>query len=395
MKYKEKKKVFMILLLLTIALVLRGILTSDIKDGEISRNEPGGGEKERTLEAKVGENKYEIKIEAWERQYTKKEAKKNIEKAKKEIEQIFLGKNDSLDHVNQKVIMKTDYQEGAVKAEWSLDRYDIIDSTGNFIKTELPKNGILIEARVRLLCAEVVEEYQFVFHVYSPKLSMEKQIERAVRKEEEKSRTETTLKLPKKIRGEKIIWKEKTSHSILLVLLLGPVIAVLFKIRGIEEERKKKKKREAELILSYPQFVMTLALLIGAGMSVSKAWERMSKRYKTRDSEKRIEVYEELCFTWNEIQDGIGERIAYENFGRRCALPQYKKLASILTQNLKKGTAGIAELLTREAEFAQEQRKNMAKKLGEEAGTKLLLPMMLMLAIIMVIIVVPAVISFQ
>lgn len=41
-----------------------------------------------------------------------------------------------------------------------------------------------------------------------------------------------------------------------------------------------------------------------------------------------------------------------------------------------------------------EQRKNLAKRLGEEAGTKLLLPMMLMLSIIMVLIIVPALIKF-
>lgn len=41
-----------------------------------------------------------------------------------------------------------------------------------------------------------------------------------------------------------------------------------------------------------------------------------------------------------------------------------------------------------------EQRKNLAKRLGEEAGTKLLLPIMLMLSIIMVLIIVPALIKF-
>jgi tight adherence protein C len=51
-------------------------------------------------------------------------------------------------------------------------------------------------------------------------------------------------------------------------------------------------------------------------------------------------------------------------------------------------------LLSKEAELAMEQRKNLAKRLGEEAGTKLLLPMMLMLSIIMVLIIVPALIKF-
>ena len=40
-------------------------------------------------------------------------------------------------------------------------------------------------------------------------------------------------------------------------------------------------------------------------------------------------------------------------------------------------------------------RKNLAKKAGEEAGTKILFPMMLMLCIVMVIILVPAFLTFR
>ena len=42
---------------------------------------------------------------------------------------------------------------------------------------------------------------------------------------------------------------------------------------------------------------------------------------------------------------------------------------------------------------AWEQRKTMARRLGEEAGTKLLVPLFLMLGIVMVIIMVPAMMS--
>ena len=42
-----------------------------------------------------------------------------------------------------------------------------------------------------------------------------------------------------------------------------------------------------------------------------------------------------------------------------------------------------------------EERKNQVKKLGEEAGTKLLLPMFLMLAVVLVIVIIPAFLSVQ
>ena len=212
-------------------------------------------------------------------------------------------------------------------------------------------------------------------------------------KQNRKDKTKKNFILPKKLGKKEIQWKAKSSHTVGILLLLGAVTGILLKFRGIEEERKKKKKREEELLLYYPQLVTTLALLIGAGMPVSKAWGRMANRYKKEGMAKNA-AYEELCYTWNEMQDGVGERKAYENFGKRCGFWQYKKLASLLTQNLRKGSSELSELLSKEAELAMEQRKNLAKRLGEEAGTKLLLPMMLMLSIIMVLIIVPALIKF-
>lgn len=50
--------------------------------------------------------------------------------------------------------------------------------------------------------------------------------------------------------------------------------------------------------------------------------------------------------------------------------------------------------MRQEADNAFAERKSLAKKLGEEAGTKLLLPMMMMLCVVMVIIMIPAYFSF-
>lgn len=67
----------------------------------------------------------------------------------------------------------------------------------------------------------------------------------------------------------------------------------------------------------------------------------------------------------------------------------------MLSQNLRKGTRGLTELLEREAEDAFEQRKNLAKKAGEEAGTKLMIPLFLMLIIVFAIVIVPAFFSIR
>ena len=59
-----------------------------------------------------------------------------------------------------------------------------------------------------------------------------------------------------------------------------------------------------------------------------------------------------------------------------------------MSQNLRKGTKGLSELLKLESIQAFEERKARAKRLGEEAGTKLLLPMFLMLVVVLIIVIV-------
>ena len=99
--------------------------------------------------------------------------------------------------------------------------------------------------------------------------------------------------------------------------------------------------------------------------------------------------------TCHEIESGVGEARAYERFGERCGLHRYRKFCSLLVQNLRKGTRGLVQLLEEEVSDAFEERKNLAKKSGEEAGTKMLFPMMMMFGIIIVIIMVPAFLSLQ
>ena len=65
------------------------------------------------------------------------------------------------------------------------------------------------------------------------------------------------------------------------------------------------------------------------------------------------------------------------------------------SQNLRKGTRGLTELLEREAEDAFEQRKNLAKQAGEEAGTKFMIPLFFMLIIVFAIVIVPAFFSIR
>jgi hypothetical protein len=67
---------------------------------------------------------------------------------------------------------------------------------------------------------------------------------------------------------------------------------------------------------------------------------------------------------------------------------------TLLEQNVTKGSKGMVSLLEQEERNAMNERINLAKKRGEEAGTKLLGPMILLLLIVMLMIMIPAFLSF-
>ena len=69
------------------------------------------------------------------------------------------------------------------------------------------------------------------------------------------------------------------------------------------------------------------------------------------------------------------------------------KLVSLLDQNLKLGVGTMLITLREETRDAFEDRKNLIEKKSEEAGTKLLVPMILMLVVVVVVIMVPAFMS--
>lgn len=150
------------------------------------------------------------------------------------------------------------------------------------------------------------------------------------------------------------------------------------------------KKRRQSIQLDFPDFVKKLTLLINAGMTVSKAWERISS-----DNTGGTPLYMELNTTAQEIRSGMPEHKAYEEFAKRCRIPIITRFISVILQNLRKGNAELVPILRVFANECWELRKNTARKFGEEASTKLLLPMMLMFAAILLIVGMPAVLALK
>ena len=120
----------------------------------------------------------------------------------------------------------------------------------------------------------------------------------------------------------------------------------------------------------------------------------MALDYGKTETGKERAAYEEIRTTCYEMDSGISEAEAYRRFGERCGQVKYKTLATLLIQNLQKGSRHLSDLLEKESVEAWEERKRKARVLGEAAATKLLLPMVLMLLVVMAVIMLPAGLSF-
>lgn len=150
------------------------------------------------------------------------------------------------------------------------------------------------------------------------------------------------------------------------------------------------KMRRISIRLDFPDFVSKLMLLVNAGMTITRAWERISS-----DTVKDTPLYRELRLSSQDIKSGKPEHSAYEEFAKRCRTPEITRFISVILQNLRKGNSEIVPILRVFAIECWEMRKNTARRLGEEASTKMLLPMMLMFLAILLIVGTPAVLALR
>lgn len=219
------------------------------------------------------------------------------------------------------------------------------------------------------------------------------QLQQAITAEDEGSLGENMLSLPTEIDGQRIFYSEHEDRSYLLLPLLGVIAAMAIYMRQGQARRTEKKQREALLMLDYSELVSKLMVYIGAGLTVRNALETISQHFDAliaRGIKEDRPLYQELRTMVIQFRRNMPESEIYLSFGRRVNLKPYTKLVSLIEQNRMNGARNLRAMLELEMEDAFEQRKTTARRLGEEAGTKLLLPLFIMLGIVMIIVIVPA-----
>jgi len=193
------------------------------------------------------------------------------------------------------------------------------------------------------------------------------------------------VKLPENIAGYEVKFVKEGERELPKVMLFSIFIVVAVVLLYKSKNDEKKDKRKEALLDSYADFTGRFVILLGAGLSLKAIWKKLSGEGKFSN-----ELGVEIDATVRQMENGMAEYEAYENFGRRCGVENYIRFASILTQNLRFGFGKMLERLTTESESAMQERKNRACLNGNKADAKMMIPMILQFVLVIVIVMVPA-----
>lgn len=366
-------------------------------DGTLFRRELGKGSYVEELELKSDVYQGTVELEIEEKQPTKNEAKKLLEKAKKEIDATFLGENKALEQVMSDVILQDAYQDGMVAAEWSFDDYTYIGTDGVIKENELDEPE-LVEATAVLTCGEYQQIYRFSMQLCPCSVETEKGLRREIQKKIRQQPLEKSeITLPSDIAGIPLQWKKTGNMDGAMLSILGIVVCFLLPYGQKLEEQKQKKIILEKRKKDYPMLVEELSLFLAAGVTFTEAARKMTENYERRKKQtgkvqEGYELWKKLSY---EMRDGVREADAIMRFGKESGRKEYKKLALLLEQNRRQGSQHMIQQLEQENLIAFEMRKNQVKREGEEASVKLLFPMMGMLGIVIVVLILPAMMTMK
>lgn len=382
-----------VIILLVLCMGLSGIIWIKEKKSDksiiVEREAYGGDNSTVQLETEINDEEVSFDADVLAFYYEEADMPEIFNKGFEYIEGVYLNDNQSADNITSDLNLIDYIDELGLNVVWNSDNEELINSKGVLGK-DYHSTSEIVHLTATLSYEDFSADREYVVNIPEKNesetekiISMLKNYIKGMQTDENRA---NNLIIPDTIDGYKIY--EKGSRSkVFKILAISLVLAVLICLKGTQDIKSKEKKRNSVLLMEYPVLVDMLNLYMGAGLTVKGALSRIADNNETI-------LGEEIRYALNEIKSGVPEGESYYRLGHRLNLPVYLKLMSLLSQNVKKGTRDILDMLMAEEDQALQLRKELAKKKGEEASTKLLFPMILLLATVMLIIVMPVFLSF-
>lgn len=363
------------------------------EDGTIVRGGYRDGAVDIHVRAHWGERLFDFPLRVEPVILSGEKAEELFDEFSKRLPGYILGKNESLEEVISDLVLEERYGDYPVFVEWESDRPDMLTDTGYVAAVEKEER---VKLTARLSHGECQRTKELEICLKPPLLTEEERLygemQELLREAQAEEPEQARWSLPAEHEGRKIEWDQREEDDSLLfwgVVMAVAVAIFMFSDRDLHKRLEKKKERMRR---EYPEVVHKLILYVGAGMTIRGAFGKIAGDYEEicRNGGRESPIYEEMLHACRELRSGVSEGASYERFGRRTGLQEYVQLSTLLMQNLKRGNATLLERLKETAEKAGQEQLQQGKKLGEEAGTKLLVPMVLMLAVVMAMIMIPA-----
>lgn len=363
------------------------LLPSGEKDGgQIHR--PAAGEDAAGITVQLTDEgeAAEFTLEIGSRHLTEEEFNKAAASAIGSLEKEMLGRNSGLDHVTENLNFPSKDRTGLLEVSWDTDALTVISRNGTVRREELQEPcGVTITAR---LSDGIREETTSFCATVLPNSYTETRVERVQRllKEmEEASRDTDVFTLPEQMEGVVVQGQQESTGK--MICKLYPVIVLaaggLFILRG-SREKEKLKEREERLQGVFYRFVKRLTLLIYAG-------ESLRESLVTAAAVEEQFLTPEVQYAVNRIQTGSAESGTYAELGRNIGLRSYTRLFSTISTAAPRGSSQLLNLLEQEVKDAEAETKEAARRKGEQASQKLLLPMVLLLVVVVGVVLYPAI----
>ena len=354
-------------------------------------------EQEYDLIAKKGNDKSEeIHLKVGGRIRTEKELQTILKNNRERLLKEFLGENNDLMHITENLHPVSVLGEDKILVTWEINNQKLVDMEGNIIG-EVAEQGEDVSFVATMSLEEISLRVPIHGKIYpkNGKERLEQQIQSQVNKAGE---TQKSVKLPEKIDGQKMSYYSQIDPIGTMIVPAGIFLAILIFFLKDRELKEKITERRIQMEDDYSELIGKFVLFYQAGLSFASTLEKILAEYreeKQRNPGYSRFTYEELEIAGAKMKSGVSDIQAIIEFGERCGLQNYMRLATIIEQNQRRGTKELILALQSEQREALAERKNRAMKKGSEISTKLLGPMVIMLVVTMIIVVVPSFLSMR
>ena len=363
----------------------------------LSRGQVGEGEQEVLLSAQIGKEKEQVSVLVAERLLTETELEGLVEECLQEVERLMLAENSAPEDIQTQLYLPEILEGYPFEIQWKSSDTELIENDGELGQVA-GREGEWVSLKAVLYYGEKRFEKEFLLQLGQVKReeSLSGRLKEAIINKDLESKYEEKLPLPEELDGEKIIWKRVQENK--GVMFLGLTLLATVGVFFLQDKdlHDKVGERKTLLKLAYPGIVNKFVLYMGAGMTVRGSFLKIATDYQSgRGKKEENPAYDEMLYSCHELSAGVSEGLVYERFGKRSGLQEYARFVTMLGQNLKKGNSALLIRLKEEADKAMQEKLQLRKKMGEEAETKLLVPMIMLMGIVMLLVMLPAFTSFE